>query len=185
MGYHTDFTGEFTITPPLTPEQVAYINAFSRTRRFTRHADQVAQIPDPVREAVGLPVGQGGCFFVGELPRPRPSDKYDGWSHEYDHPSTKSYNQPPADQPGLWCQWITDDTGAILKWDEGEKFYDYTEWLEYLIENFFRPWGRSIDGKVYWYGEDSNDRGVIHAKGNQVQAIEDVIQRPEPEWSHE
>ena len=77
-------------------------------------------------------------------------------------------NQPPQGQPGLWCQWIPTNTLDGLEWDEGEKFYHYVEWLEYLIEHFLTPWGLSISGEVSFQGEDPTDCGVIKVVHNKV-----------------
>jgi len=69
-------------------------------------------------------------------------------------------NLEPSTQPGLWCQWIINDYGR-LKWDGGEKFYNYTEWLVYLIENFFAPHDYTLGGEVKYQGERSDDIGKI------------------------
>ena len=180
MGYTTEFTGHFTITPPLSAAQAAYINAFSNTRRMQRDEAITAARLDAIRAAVGLPVGTEGGYFVGAP----------GLAGQEDECGTKAlrpigvmdFNRPPSGQPGLWCQWVVSDDGATLEWDGGEKFYHYVEWLEYLIKHFIAPWGSVVAGEVTWQGEDSNDRGVIHARGNAVQAIEDEIRRPGPVW---
>ena len=65
MGYSTDFFGEFEVTPTLKPEHAAYLRKFTETRRMKRDAAKTAARPDPIREAVGLPVGVEGCYFVG------------------------------------------------------------------------------------------------------------------------
>src|SRR5262245_61818938 len=119
MGYTTDFSGHFEITPALTQAQVEYLQAFNYTRRMKRDATKLADVPDPKRIAVGLPLGIDAEYFVG----------YEN-DHGQDHDiSIVSYNGPPAEQPGLWCQWEVEST--ILQWDGGEKFYDYVEWLQY------------------------------------------------------
>lgn len=79
--------------------------------------------------------------------------------------------QPYAGVPGFWCQWTTDDEGKALFWDGGEKFYDYTEWLQYLIKKFFNPWGVKLSGTVNWYGEENEDMGQIVVKDNHVQVF--------------
>ena len=61
--------------------------------------------------------------------------------------------------------------GNFLKWDTGEKFYSYTEWLEYLIENFFERWGYILNGEVEFQGEDKSDKGIIVVKNNVVREI--------------
>jgi hypothetical protein len=46
-------------------------------------------------------------------------------------------NLPPGNQPSLWCQWRVNDQGDRLEHTGGEKFDEYVEWLEYLVERFF------------------------------------------------
>src|SRR5947207_635951 len=109
MGYTTDFKGEFSLDRPLSPEHAAYLTRFSETRRMRRNADMTALLPDPLREAVGLPVGVDGAFYIGdkdEAGQTRSDDIVD-------------YNNAPNGQPGLWCQWVPNEAGTALEWDEG------------------------------------------------------------------
>ena len=62
MGYTTDFQGRFECHPPLDQDQVNYLQAFNNTRRMARNPDLLDQ--DPLREAVGLPAGRFGDFYV-------------------------------------------------------------------------------------------------------------------------
>ena len=166
MGYTKDFTGEFTVTPALDAAQVAYLAAFNKTRRMQRDEQVTVTRPDPVRDAVGLPVGPQGGYFVGA-----------GGGYGQEDGDRKSlgivdYNQPPTGQPGLWCQWEPSADGGTIAWDGGEKFYDYVEWLEYLVENFLKPWGRVLSGEVTWSGEDEEDRGKIVVRENKVSTLQ-------------
>lgn len=78
------------------------------------------------------------------------------------------YNKPAKTQPGLWCQWVPNNDGTKIIWDEGEKFYCYVEWLAYLQDNFLRPWGYNLSGSVKYQGEDKYDSGTITVKGNDI-----------------
>jgi hypothetical protein len=71
-------------------------------------------------------------------------------------------------QPGLWCQWTTNEEGTHLVWDGGEKFYNYVEWLNYLINHFFEKWGVKLNGEITWEGEESEDMGKIVVVDNVV-----------------
>lgn len=158
MGYTTDFHGEFALDKPLTPAHKAYLEAFAETRRMKRDAAKTATLPDPVREAVGLPVGVDGEFFVGS-----------GEDFGQDRtPDVVDYNGPPSTQPGLWCQWAPTDDDAEIAWDGSEKFYYYVQWLEYLIEKLLEPWGYVLNGEVTWQGEEDEDRGMICVVDNDV-----------------
>lgn len=172
MGYHTDFYGSFDVTPVLSPVHRAYLLKFSQTRRMARDAKLCEAMPDPVRIAAGLPVGDQGENFVG-------ATGLAGQDHDL---SITNYNTPPNRQPGLWCQWTPNESGDSILWDDGEKFYNYTEWLVYLIDHFLKPWGYTLNGSCAWQGGEDDDRGNIYVKDNRVQAIADEITSPAPVW---
>lgn len=172
MGYTTDFTGKFTVTPALTPEQVRYLQAFNRTPRMKRDPEKAERLPDLARLAVGLPIGEDAGYFVGNTV---------DYGQARDA-SVVEYNRNPKSQPGLWCQWTPSDDGTAIEWDEGEKFYYYTEWLKYIVDHFLKPWGRELNGEVSWSGEDSDDIGVIYARGHEVQSVPSSIANAGPSW---
>jgi hypothetical protein len=148
----------YAIFHGLKDNHKAYIQKFNQTRRMQRHALKAAELDDPIREAVGLPVGIQGGFFVGGL----------GYAGQDDDPSVTDHNHEPHGQPGLWCQWTSNELGTTIEWDGGEKFYDYIEWLNYIIKHFLAPWGYFLNGEVEWQGEEDNDVGVITVKDNVV-----------------
>lgn len=96
-------------------------------------------------------------------------------------------NSLPKICPGIWCQWVPTEDGAGIEWDGAEKFYDYTEWLVYLIENFLKPWGYVLNGKMNWEGERRDDVGTIYVKDNKVEAVRGHrrIITPGPSWEKE
>jgi hypothetical protein len=143
----------------LKPAHAAYLRAFNDTRRMRRDADRAQRLADPIREAVGLPIGIEAGYFVGGT-GPGGQDRDD---------SIMDYNQPPSGQPGLWCKWTPNEDGTGLVWDGAEKFYDYIEWLEYLIKHFLAPWGYVLNGRVDWQGEETADRGSIIVEQNRVE----------------
>lgn len=93
--------------------------------------------------------------------------------------SILDYNYAPKTQPGLWCQWEITEDGTELVWDEGERFYHYIEWLQYMINNFFNLAGYILNGEVTWNGEDDDDLGVIIVEDNNV-IVEYGIHVPTP-----
>lgn len=151
MGYTTVFTGELKFDKPLEPAQVAYIQKFNETRRMRRVETVAGSLSDPIRKLVFLPIGNEGGYFVGGK----------GFKGQKEDKSVVDYNTPPTGQPSLWCQWTVNDAGTYLMWDGGEKFYRYVVWLQYLIDNFFTPWGYKLNGEIKWQGEDRSDRGTI------------------------
>jgi hypothetical protein len=162
MGYTTIFDGTFHLNKRLLDSQALYLFQFCRTRRIKRNPAILESIPDPAREAVNLPVGEEGCYFVNE--------KWD----EDSEVSVVDYNRPPNTQPGLWCQWIPTADGGGIKWSGTEKFYYYVEWLQYIINNFLEPWGYVLNGEVNWQGENEEDIGMILVTNNVIIFPEDA-----------
>jgi hypothetical protein len=159
MGYTTEFQGEFECQPALTGEHRDYLEKFRYTRRMKRDPEVAESMPDAEREAVGLPIGTDGEFFVGS----------EGEFGQDNDQSVLEYNRPPTTQPGLWCQWAPNEQGTAISWDGGEKFYHYIEWLRYQIDNFFAPWGYKLNGVVTWQGESHGDVGSIVVTDNQIE----------------
>lgn len=144
MGYTTDFSGEFGLNKELSPKMKQYLKLFNETRRMKRNTDEV--------------FGVEGEFFV-----------FGGGSFGQDRePNVVDYNQAPKTQPGLWCQWTPSHDGMAIEWDGGEKFYNYTEWLVYLIHKILAPNGYVLNGVVEWQGEGSGDVGEIFVEDNKV-----------------
>jgi len=55
-----------------------------------------------------------------------------------------------------------------IEWDEGEKFYHYSDWLVYLIHKILAPNGYVLNGVVTWQGEETGDVGEIIVENNRV-----------------
>ena len=144
MGYTTDFEGSFNITPVLSQKDNEFLTKFSETRRMARN--------------VGPEYGIEGEFYVDGT----------GWAGQDSDTTVINYNKPPSTQPGLWCQWVPTDDGSELVWDGGEKFYNYVEWLDYLIDKILAPRGYTLNGECQWFGEERDDVGVIIVKNNIV-----------------
>lgn len=162
MGYTTEFTGAFTLDKPLRPEHAAYLRKFNTTRRMQRADYDAAGLPDPEREAAGLPLGGPDApYFVGGV----------GSFGQGSDRSVRDRNEPPEGQPGLWCQWQPTEDNNGIQWDGGEKLYHYTEWLRYIVQHFLKPWGYVLDGRVRWQGEEPDDQGTIVASNNNVTAV--------------
>ena len=97
-------------------------------------------------------------------------------------PEIIDYNNPPAGQPGLWCQWVSHD-GDSIEWDGGEKFYRSVEWMEYIIDHFFGadPKAKSelpflqphtLNGIIEAQGESYDDRWKLIVVDNVVDSAQ-------------
>ena len=162
MGYTTDFEGAFAVTPPLRPEHAAYLRAFANTRRMTRDERATLALPDPLRLAVGLTIGKGGGYYVGAA----------GFKGQDHTPEVTNYNHEPDGQHSLGCDWEPNEAGTAIEWNGMEKFYNYTAWLQYVLDHFLTPWGYALSGDVRWQGEDPLDRGTLTVvDGRAVEAV--------------
>ncbi len=158
MGYETYFYGVFDLDRPLTPEHKAYLEAFSEKIRVKRDPKKLKGKPDPLREAVGLPLGPDGAFFTGGTG---------------DFGQDTDDSALPGDSkmiPCSWCQWVPDEDGSAIRWDGNERFYYYIEWIEFLINHFLGPWGYKLNGAVDWSGDETDDRGTLSIQDNIVEA---------------
>src|ERR1039458_3667962 len=105
MGYTTDFDGQFNLDRELSDDDYEFLVKFNETRRMKRNVEGY---------------GVDGEWFVDGT----------GFAGQ-DHDATiVEYNGPPSTQPGLWCQWRPTEDHKAIEWDDGEKFYNYVEWIE-------------------------------------------------------
>lgn len=138
MGYHTEFCGEIDLDRPVDPATAELLDGLARTERVKRN--------------VGAEYGVDGEFYIKD-----------------DEETISDRLHAPGKQPGFWLHWVLTEDRQHLTWDGGEKFYDYIEWLVYLRDNVLNPRGyRLVDGCIYWFGQDDDDRGMIEADDNKV-----------------
>lgn len=172
MGYNTEFEGSFEFEEKLSDEMIQYINRFSTTRRMKRNVEKIKEThSDWKKLSFNGDLGKDGEYFVGD------SECILDWKSENnndDDPSIIDYNEPPATQPGLWCQWIVSLDGKYLEWNGNEKFYNYVEWLNYLITHFFTPNNIFINGSIMWRGDDFNDMDKITVEHNKITVIKNT-----------
>lgn len=85
-------------------------------------------------------------------------------------------NEQPEESPGGYCQWqLTKDRKGI-EWDGGEKFYDYVEWLQYIIDHILQPNNVRLRGTVYYSGEEITDNGVLTITETKNQFVDKLEQ---------
>lgn len=157
MGYTTDFVGKFEFNKPVEPWLIEYVNKFCETRRMKRNNEKIKELfPNWKDLCFKGELGKDGEYFVGGS----------GMFGQGRDESIIDYNEPASTQPGLWCQWIVTEDGHFLEWDGNEKFYNYLEWLDYLICEFFHPLGYVLNGSMEWQGEDYDDFGTITVTDN-------------------
>lgn len=137
---HFIFSGNLAITPALQRAHYRYLREFAGNRHVMRHEILVGLLPDPVRTAVGLPVGLDGGYFVGAR------------GHAWDE-SIKNPHIPPTGQPSPHCPWEPVFRPPTLQqqptsWATGQTAEVQLDWLRYLVEHFLRPWGYTLQGEL-------------------------------------
>lgn len=156
MGYSTDFEGKFTIDKNLDDKTYNFLCKLAETRRMKR---DICLLPSTGFEKYGFDSwGEEGEFYVDA----------GGLAGQNREKSILEYNQAPQTQPGLWCQWVPNNDRVTIEWDGNEKFYNYLEWLEYIIEKVLEPRGYKLNGLVSWQGEEASDFGQIKVKNNEI-----------------
>lgn len=78
------------------------------------------------------------------------------------------HERPTSNYPSIWCDYEVSPDGTQIGWNGSEKSYEMAEWLLYLIERFFRPWKRKLDGKMRARGEDFDDVWTLFCEANVV-----------------
>jgi hypothetical protein len=70
------------------------------------------------------------------------------------------------------CQWVPNEDGTAIVWEEVEKFSDYVDHLKELVKEFLGPWGYRLNGIVTWHGEEYSDVGTMWVVDNTVRVFE-------------
>lgn len=71
--------------------------------------------------------------------------------------------------PDSYLQWVPSESMDQIIWNEGEKFYHYSEWMEWLC-NLLSTWGVEANGTLHWSGEDATDHGTVTVVKSKVRA---------------
>lgn len=154
MGYTTFFQGEFKVSSPLNQECMKLLNGLAKTRRMKRDIVKLAEKYNISAADASKKWGPDGELYF-DLNEDEIIDK-----------TILEYNQPPSDQPGLWLQWVYNPETQSIKWDKGEKFYNYIKWIQYIITKILEPRNYVLNGTVKWSGANSDDHGKIIISNN-------------------
>jgi hypothetical protein len=159
MGYQTDFTGSVTVSPPLSAEEVAFINKFSETRRMHRkngpyfvdgggyagqdHDSDIIDYNEP-------PPGQPGLWCKWEASEDGTEISWNGAEKFYD-----------ADE---WMAYIIDH---FIRHNPTAKLKHPEEF------SFLR--GHTVTGDIFATGEEPGDLWKIEVRDNDVMRVEGHI----------
>jgi len=165
MGYSTEFNGEFTINRSVDDATYNLLRGIALTRRMKRDVAKLGKRIYKKSRATKEDVlawekefGAQGEFWISD-------------SNEMGEENTDDildYNHPPDSQPGLWCAWLIQEDRQTIIWDGSEEFYHYTEWIKYFIKSILTPRGYTVEGRIYWQGDDAENAGYIGIVDNVV-----------------
>lgn len=166
MGYSTTFKGSIQVEPPLSPEEIKFLQGFARTRRTQRK--------------------EGPYYVAPEQSKTVSFDQSVG--QDYGNPNVTDMNNPPLGQPGLWCQWEPTDDGKAIEWNGSEKFYDSLEWMQYLMDHFIGPKPiasqlpafkflkpHKCNGEIAAQGDDPSDQWKLVVKNGKCKRLRGVV----------
>jgi hypothetical protein len=167
MGYTTKFEGSFKLNMQLDESTIKLLKGIYTTRRMKRDINKLSEKFRISKQLAELKYGIDGEFYYNE-------EDFPNFGQNDNDETIIDYNKPPGEQPNLWCQWKYFEDHNIIAWDGDEKFYNYVEWIEYIIKHILSPRKYKLNGEVKWIGEESDDRGTIIINKNDVMVIQYV-----------
>jgi len=160
MGYTTDFTGSININKKVDKSTKELLDGLSSTRRMKRNPEKLAIILGISEEECINKYGEDAKHYFDN------SGNY-GNLGQHMTDDIVNYNYPPANHPGLWCNWCLGENEQSIEWTGGEKFYEYIQWMKYIV-NELEMRGYTLNGSIQWEGEDERDKGCILVTDNNV-----------------
>lgn len=160
MGYNTDFTGFIGIHKNVDNKTIEFLHGLSNTRRMMRNPEILARKLGITKEECISKYGEEGQYYFNE-------GNNLGQEHTED---IINYNCPPSGQPSLWCNWRLGKDNRSIEWNNMEKFIEYIPWMKYIVEEL-KNRNYILNGTIFWYGDENNDRGKIIVKDNIVNVI--------------
>ena len=181
MSNMTNLYGHFVLDRPLTAEQIAYLEHFLQMKRYIWDEAFIQGFPDPLREAVSLPVGLQGMYFTGcndqtfDALQP-------GIIRDYFDPFKVPYEPEEVQQevkaryplvlalPRGHAPWgpTADDMG--MSGDRVDNWREPVAWLQFLLDHFLLPWGYELKGEVV-YKTFEGEEGRFVVRDNRVREV--------------
>ena len=152
-----EITGTLKITPEPNESIKNLLQGLNRTRRMARDIGKLAELNNISPVMAERLYGKEGELYYEDFPN----------SDQTRDPSIIDYNRPPGNQPSLWNNWILDPETSTLSWEPHDKFYNYREWLTYIIDDILAPDGYKVNGYIKWVGDEHPlDRGYTCVNNN-------------------
>lgn len=75
-----------------------------------------------------------------------------------------------GEHPGSYMQWVPTESLDAIVYDGNEKFYNYAEWLQWLLTHL-ESLGIQAHGEIVWQGESVGDTGVLRVTHGVLRVI--------------
>ncbi|CAM4387640.1 hypothetical protein [Nocardiopsis rhodophaea] len=157
MGYTTKFDGEVTVTPPLNPHEIAYLEKFADTRRMDRMKGPYFV------DGTGF-FGQGEDPDIRDYNRP-PRGQPNLWCHWVPTPEGDAIEWDQCEKfydAAEWMSYLIDHflkPGAHAQVDPGPN--PPAEFAHFTFNH-------CVDGWIDAQGEDPDDRWRLVVEDNRV-----------------
>tara|TARA_A200000113_G_scaffold222467_2_gene236116 strand:+ start:583 stop:1065 length:483 start_codon:yes stop_codon:yes gene_type:complete len=159
MGYKTVWEGFYNVLDKngkqtRLPKKVAdLIIGLSNTRRMKRDTRLLAKRLYMSKEKCERLYGQYGERYIEK--------DYETTFGQTNYPEILNYNQPPPNQPSLWCDFTYNRKSQVIEWKESEKTREGLAWIRYII-NLVQSHGYDLNGHMKWQGEEEDDKGDLY-----------------------
>lgn len=174
MGYNTTISGKAVFDEKVSVEVIDYINRFNKTRHVLRDVSKIKELDKDWQKRTPFMEMDDDAVY------------YAPGNEEYARGSIINNNEYPKSIPDYYCPWKLDiskenerqikkgeicEAEAILIPDGCDKPYGYTEYLQYIIDNFFEPMKYALHGAFLAIGEEFGDAEYLVVSGGVVKAI--------------
>ena len=159
MGYKTVWEGCYYVhdkngKQTRLPKKIAdLIIGLSNTRRMERDTCLLAKRLHMSKEKCERLYGQYGERYIEK--------DHETTFGQTDYPEILNYNQPPPNQPSLWCDFTYNRKSQVIEWRESEKTREGLAWIRY-IANLVHSHGYDLKGHMSWQGEEEDDKGDLY-----------------------
>ena len=90
---------------------------------------------------------------------------------------------PEPDLPGNGGLLEVSEYREYLIPETHESRHGIRLWLRLLGQYVFEPLKYTLEGEIFWEGEERDDCGGIYLKENKLEAVDDVISNPGASWA--
>lgn len=147
--YLIQYFGQFKLNKSLSIKHSLFLRDFSKTRHYQRVWDDYENNGKWFLDPDGKLAPKWTDPIVSKIFFTKSKNEFDKISkHFLEKYGCINYNEPTIGMPSLYCHWVPTDDNTGICWNGQEKFYDGHRWLKYIVDEFLKPWGYVLNGKI-------------------------------------